>query len=134
MMTKIETTYAGRYNSTTNSPLSNDPIKVDLKFGPIDLLMSAYGSCMLGTVDYYARRNKFEVNDSKSELSYEMHPDGGKVGTINVKLYFGNDYTPEQKEVIEISAKDLCHVGSSLDPAIVRNYEFIYLINGESKA
>lgn len=126
MMTKIETTYEGRYNSSTNSPLSIDPIKVDLKFGPIDLLMASYGSCMLGTVDYYARKKDFQVNGSKSEISYEMHADGGKVGTINIKLMFDKEYTAEQKEIIETSAKDLCHVGSSLNPEILKNYEFIY--------
>lgn len=126
MMTKIETTYEGRYNSGTNSPLSNDPIKVDLKFGPIDLLMGSYGSCMLGTIDYYARKRDFQVNGSKSELSYEMHPDGGKVGAINIRLIFDHAYTPEQKKIIETSARDLCHVGNSLNPEIIKNYEFIY--------
>lgn len=126
MMTKIETSYNGRYKSSTQTPLSDDTINVDLKFGPIDLLMGSYGSCMLGTVDYYARKKGFEVNGSKSELSYEMHADGDKVGKINVKLFFSDDYSTEQKETIETSAKEYCHVGNSLNPAIIKSYEFIY--------
>ena len=126
MMTKIETTYEGRYNSSTNTPLSNDPIKLDPKFGPIDLLMGSYGSCMVATVDYYARKRDFEVNGTKSEISYKMHADGDKVGTINIKLIFDKEYSSEQREIIETSAKDLCHVGKSLNPEIVKNYEFIY--------
>lgn len=132
-MKKIETTYEGRYNSGTNSPLSNDPIKVDLKFGPIDLLMGSYGSCMLGTIDYYARKKDFQVNGSKSEISYGMHADGGKVGTISIRLIFDHEYTPEQKEIIETSARDLCHVGNSLNPEIVKYYEFIYGANQVSQ-
>ncbi|WP_119790669.1 OsmC family protein [Flavobacterium anhuiense] len=126
MMKLIETTYEGRYVSKTNSPLSNDPIKVDPKFGPIDLLMGSYASCMLATVDFYARKKDFEVNSSRSELSYEMHADGNRVGTINIKIFFDKEYTAEQKEIMEDSAKNLCHVGSSLNPEIVKNYEFTY--------
>jgi len=125
-MTKlIETTYGGRYSSNTKTP--TDTIFVDMKFSPVDLLMSSYGSCMLATVDFYARKKDFEVNGSRSELSYEMSAEGGQVGTINVKLFFDkDDYTAEQKELIENSAKNLCHVGNSLNPAIVKNYEFTY--------
>ncbi|ANF52871.1 hypothetical protein A0O34_21145 [Chryseobacterium glaciei] len=122
----IATTYEGKYNSSTKSPLSADPIKVDLKFGPIDLLMGSYASCMLGTVDFYARKKDFEVNGSKSELSYEMSSEGGQVGVIHIKLFFDKEYTAEQKQTIEHSAKELCHVGNSLNPAIVKNYEFFY--------
>ncbi|HBN6702611.1 TPA: OsmC family protein [Elizabethkingia anophelis] len=122
----IESNYQGKYNTSTKTPLSDEEIKVDLKFGPIDLLMGSYGSCMLGTVDFYARKKGFEVNGSKSEISYEMATEGGKVGTINVKLSFDKEYPADQKEIIETSAKNLCHVGNSLNPSIVRNYEFVY--------
>lgn len=123
----IETTYEGRYSSNTKTAADTDPIKVDMKFSPVDLLMSSYASCMLATVDFYARKKDFEVNGSRSELSYEMSAEGGKVGTINVKLFFDKeDYTAEQREWMENSAKNLCHVGNSLNPAIVKNYEFTY--------
>ncbi|WP_147420894.1 OsmC family protein [Sphingobacterium siyangense] len=122
----IATTYEGKYHSSTKSPLSTDPIQVDLKFGPIDLLMGSYASCMLGTVDFYARKKDFEVNGSRSELSYDMSAEGGQVGTIHVKMFFDKAYTAEQKEIIEHSAKNLCHVGNSLNPSIVKNYEFFY--------
>lgn len=122
----IESNYQGKYNTSTKTPLSDEEIKVDLKFGPIDLLMGSYGSCMLGTIDFYARKNGFEVNGSKSELSYEMAAEGGQVGVINVKLSFDKDYPFDQKEIIETSAKNLCHVGNSLNSSIVRNYEFVY--------
>ena len=123
----IETTYEGGYNSSTKSPLNSEAVKANMKFGPIDLLMSSYASCMLATVDFYARKKDFEVNGSRSELSYEMSAEGGQVGTINVKLFFDkDDYTAEQKEWMENSAKNLCHVGNSLNPAIIKNYEFTY--------
>lgn len=121
----IESNYQGKYNTSTKTPLGDD-IKVDLKFGPIDILMGAYGSCMLGTVDFYARKNGFEVNGSKSEISYEIAAEGGQVGIINVKLSFDKTYPEDQKEIIETAAKNFCHVGNSLNPSIVRNYEFVY--------
>ncbi|MNU00847.1 hypothetical protein D3C72_2440800 [compost metagenome] len=55
-----------------------------------------------------------------------MHADGNKVGTINIKIFFDKEYTTQQKEIMEDSAKNLCHVGSSLNPEIVKNYEFTY--------
>ena len=122
----IATTYQGKYNSSTQSPLSEDPIRVDLRFGPIDLLMGSYGSCMLGTVDFYARKKGFEVNGSKSDISYEMAEEGGKVGIINIKLSFDKEYPAEQKEIIETAAKELCHVGNSLSADIEKKYEFSY--------
>ena len=81
---------------------------------------------MLGTVDFYARKKDFEVNGSRSELSYEMSAEGGQVGTIHIKLFFDKEYTAEQKDIIENAAKNLCHVGNSLNPSIVKNYEFLY--------
>lgn len=130
MMTKIQTSYDGQFKSSTQTPLSEDTINVDHKFGPIDLLMGAYGSCMLATVDYYARKKGFEVNGSHSELSYELHADGDKVGKIKIRLSFNDDYPVEQKETIETSAKDYCHVGNSLNQSIVKSYEFIYGLKG----
>ena len=127
MMKLVETSYEGRFISKTKSPLSNDPIKVDPKFGPIDLLMGAYGSCLLATVDFYAKKADFEVSASNSEISYGMHADGDRVGEIHVKIHFASgDYTSQQKELMENAAKKLCHVGNSLNPEIKRSYEFTY--------
>lgn len=123
----IETKYEGKYKSSTKTPLSEEPIAVNaVRFNPVDLLASAYGSCLLGTIDYEARKKQFDTTDARSEIVYEMTEDKTKVGTMHIKIFFGNDYTDEQKEVIEFATKNQCHVGNSLDPAIKRVYEFFY--------
>jgi len=123
----IETNYEGKYRSSTKTPLSEERIAVNAaRFNPVDLLASAYGSCLLGTIDWEARKEHFETTESRSEITYDMSEDESKVGKINIKIFFKNDYTPEQKAVIEVAAKTKCHVGKSLDPSIEKNYEFIY--------
>lgn len=127
MCKKIETTYEGKYQSSTKSPLNEKPITVNaVRFSPVDLLASAYGSCLLGTVDFEAKKQQFDTTASRSEITYEMSDDGSKVGTMDIKLFFQDAYTEGQKSVIELAAKTKCHVGKSLDPTIVKNYEFIY--------
>jgi len=79
----------------------------------------------LGTIDYEAYKKGFEVADTKSEIAYNMNEDGAKVGTINIKLLFAKDYAENEKAEIE-NATANCHVGKSLDPAIGRNFEFVY--------
>lgn len=123
----IETNYEGKYRSGTKTPLSSEKIAVNAaRFNPVDLLASAYGSCLLGTIDWEARKEQFETTESRSEITYDMSEDGSRLGKMNIKIFFANDYSPEQKAIIEEAAKTKCHVGKSLDPAIEKNYEFIY--------
>lgn len=49
MSAVIETIYQGNYKCTTQSPLNEDPITTKAaQFSPVDLLASAYGSCLFG--------------------------------------------------------------------------------------
>ncbi|QNL52209.1 OsmC family protein [Olivibacter sp. SDN3] len=127
MSTTIETIYQGKYKSETKSPLNSEAITTDAgSFSPVALLISAYGSCLLGTMDYAARQSQFEITDAKTQIDFEMNEDRTKVSKINIKALFGNDYSDEQKQVIEFAAKNYCHVGKSIDPAIERVFEFVY--------
>ena len=126
-MKTVETTYQGKYTSTTKSSLNTEAITVNaVRFTPVDLLFSAYGSCLLGTIDWEAHKNGFETPQARSEVSYSMDEAAAKVAEIRVKIYLGADYSAEQKQVIETAAKHHCHVGNTLDPAIPRTYEFQY--------
>lgn len=127
MSKAIRTNYEGRYMSKTKSPLNEEPITVNaVRFTPVDLLTSAYGSCILGTIDFEARKKEFETTEARSEITYEMSEDKNKIEAMSIKIFLGNEYTDQQKEVIENAAKYQCHVGNSLDPAIKREYEFTY--------
>ncbi|TQM21081.1 OsmC family protein [Chryseobacterium aquifrigidense] len=123
----VSTNYEGKYKSTTSTPLNNEiPITVNAGvFTPVDLLASAYGSCLLGTIDYEAQKKNFSTDESRSEIEYEMGA-GNKIAAISIKLFFKNSYNDEQKNIIENAAKELCHVGNSIDQSIARRYEFFY--------
>ncbi len=126
-MSTIETIYQGKFISNTKSPLNQEAITTDASsFSPVALLISAYGSCMLGTMDYAARQNQFEIADARTQIDFEMDADKTKVAKINIKALFANDYSDEQKQVIEFAAKNYCHVGKSIDPSIERVFEFMY--------
>jgi|GEM_PF-1433787 len=123
----IETKYLGSYKSGTNTPFNIEPITVGAtQFTPVDLLVSAYGSCLLGTIDHEARKKQFEIAGARTEITVEMSEDKTRVGKLSVKILLDSNFTNEQKEVIESGAKFKCHVGNSLDKSIDRKYEFSY--------
>lgn len=124
----VETKYEGNYKSGIKTPLSDDPIAVNAaRFNPVDLLAGAYGSCLLGTIDYECRKKQLaDTTEARSEIVYEMTEDKTRIGTLHIKMFFENDYSDEQKQVIELAAKTQCHVGNSIDPAIKKQYEFFY--------
>ncbi|MCB9222521.1 MAG: hypothetical protein H6615_11910, partial [Ignavibacteria bacterium] len=70
---KVKTDYLGNYQSKTENTFSDTPIIVDaMKFTPLDLLSSAYNSCMLGTMEYIAKQNEFEIGQAKSEIEWAL--------------------------------------------------------------
>ncbi|MCA4810360.1 OsmC family protein [Empedobacter stercoris] len=122
----IETIYQGQFTSNTACELNENGVTVNaVHFTPIDLLASAYSSCLLGTIDYLASKNGFQVQGTTSQITYQLDQGGTKVGSMNIKISFAEDYTAEQKEII-LAATQNCHVGKSLDPAIVKSFEFVY--------
>lgn len=127
MAKTITTTYLGNLHMSTDAPLNEQPITVDGKtFTPIDLLVTAYGSCLLGTMEYAARKNYFEIGAAKSEIKFSMSKDKARIGTMNIKIILANDFTNEQKNIIEFDAINHCHVGNSLFPDIKKEYQFLY--------
>lgn len=127
MAKTIETKYLGGYKSATTTPFNTEPVTVGAtQFTPVDLLVSAYGSCLLGTIDAEARRKQLEVTNARTEITVEMSNDKTQVGKLGVKIFLDNNFTDEQKAIIENGAKHKCHVGNSLDKCIDRSYEFVY--------
>lgn len=125
----VKTAYIGRYQSQTENALTDTSIVVDAaKFTPLDLLASAYNSCMLGTMEYAAKQNKFEISEAKSQIEWELSEDTSRVGSMDIKISFGKDFPEEQKEILETAAKMKCHVGETLNPLIVKKFEFTYSV------
>ena len=123
----IEAKYEEKFQYNAKNLLTDEYIVLNgTSFNPVDLMASSYATCILGTIDYAARKNHFETLGSRAEILYGMTEDKTRVGTMTIKIFFENDYTEEQKQVIEFSAKNQCHVGNSLDPGIKKVYEFNY--------
>lgn len=123
----VKTAYIGRYQSQTENAFSNTPIVVDAaKFTSLDLLASAYNSCMLGTMEYAAKQNNFEISEAKSQVDWELSKDTTRIGSMDIKISFSENFSDEQKEILEIAAKTKCHVGQTLNPLIEKNFEFVY--------
>ena len=127
---KVKTDYLGKYQSKTENTFSDTPIIVDaMKFTPLDLLSSAYNSCMLGTMEYIAKQNEFEIGQAKSEIEWALSEDTTRIGSMDIKISFDNDFSDEQKEILENAAQTKCHVGQTLNPAIEKKFTFNYKSN-----
>lgn len=127
MSKTINVEYVGKYTSSIIAPLNEAAIKVNaIDFTPMDLLASAYGSCLMGTVDYQARKKGFESTVSRCEISYEMSEDGSKVKSYSIYLFFANDFDTEQENILEMAAKTKYHVGKSLSTDVEKSFRFFY--------
>lgn len=123
----INAMYVGEYTSAIHTPLNNVTIKVNaIDFTPIDLLASSYASCLMGTVDYEARKKGFDSTVSKCEISYEMSDDHSRVKSYSVYLFFENDFDTEKENILETAAKTKCHIGKSLSADIEKSFRFFY--------
>lgn len=126
----VKTDYLGKYQSKTENTFSDTPIIVDaMKFTPLDLLASAYNSCMLGTMEHIAKQNKFEIGETKSQIEWALSEDTTRIGSMDIQISFANDFSEEQKEILENAAKTKCHVGQTLNPAIEKKFTFSYKQN-----
>ena len=126
----VKTDYLGKYQSKTENTFSDTPIIVDaMKFTPLDLLSSAYNSCMLGTMEHIAKQNKFEIGEAKSQIEWALSEDTTRIGSMDIKISFANDFSEEQKEILENAAQTKCHVGQTLNPAIEKKFTFNYKSN-----
>ena len=135
-MTKIKTTYLGSLRTeaehiqsgnklTTDAPLDNNG-KGEF-FSPTDLLATALGSCMLTIMGISAKAYGFNLDGTTIETEKIMGTDPRRVVELKLTINFpaGNNYTPQQKRVIESAAKT-CPVANSLHPDINKNITFNY--------
>ena len=123
----VKTDYLGKYQSKTENSFSNTTIVVDaMKFTPLDLLTSAYNSCMLGTMEHIAKQSNFEIGEANSQIEWALIEDTTRIGSMDIEITFANDFSDEQKEILETAAKTKCHVGQTLNPAIEKEFKFTY--------
>jgi|SRR5699024_7955342 len=128
MQPTIISKYFGAGKSAITSPLNTEPLNADMEtFRPIDFLPGGYGTCMMGIMDKIAGQNGFNLSEARTEIGFEMLPDNSRIDIINIKCFIPKEnYTAEQKQILEKAATEMCPLGNSLHPDIERKIEFLY--------
>ena len=123
LRTEIEHLQSGN-KVITDAPLDNNG-KGEY-FSPTDLFASSLGSCMLTIMGISANSYGFSIDGTTVEIEKIMGTNPRRVVEIVVTLNFPkNDYTPQQKRLIEASAKT-CPVANSLHADIKKTITFNY--------
>lgn len=122
----IKTEYTGNLGTSTTYSLSKSPILTKANpFGPTDLMTASLGSCIVTYIDFIAKKNNFTTDKATVEIKKTMNTEGTFITNFDVTLNLNDEFTNEQKEIIETSAKN-CPVGNSLHIDIKRSYAFNY--------
>jgi len=125
-MLVVKTKYTGGLSTSTEYPMSAHSILTSAKpFGPTDLFAASLGSCIITYVDFIARKNNFETPGIEIEIKKTLNADASKVTAFDVILNLQNNFTSQQKQIIEAAAQS-CPVGNSIHPDIRRTYVFNY--------
>ncbi len=135
-MTKINTVYTGNLRTEAVHELSGTKIITDApldnhgkgeSFSPTDLLATALGSCMLTIMGISAEAYGYNLNGTTIETEKIMGTDPRRVVEVKITFNFpkGQEFTPQQKRVIEASART-CPVANSLHPDLKKTIVFNY--------
>lgn len=108
---------------TTDAPLDNQG-RGEF-FSPTDLLATALGSCMLTIMGIAARTHGFDIDGTDVKITKVMGTAPRRVVEIIVELTFPHSYTPKERKIIELSAKE-CPVANSLHPDLKQTLIFNY--------
>lgn len=135
-MTKIKTVYSGSLRTEAVHEQSGTKIITDApldnhgkgeSFSPTDLMATALGSCMLTIMGISAPAYGYNLDGTTVETEKIMGTNPRRIVEIKLTFYFpkGNNYTDQQKRVIETAAKT-CPVANSIHPDIKKTIVFNY--------
>ncbi len=135
-MTKIKSKYLGSLRTEAVHLQSGDKIITDAPldnhgkgeaFSPTDLLAAALGSCMLTIMGISAPAYGYELEGTTVDIEKIMGANPRRVAEIKITFNFpkGNNYTEQQKRVIEAAART-CPVANSLHPDLKKTIVFNY--------
>lgn len=124
LRTEIEHLQSGT-KIITDAPLDNHG--KGESFSPTDLFASSLGSCMLTIMGISAQSYGFSLEGTTIETEKIMGTDPRRVVELKLDITFpkGNNYTPQQKRVIESAARS-CPVANSVHPDIKKTITFNY--------
>ena len=135
-MTKIKSEYLGSLRTEAVHLQAGDKIITDAPldnhgkgeaFSPTDLLAAALGSCMLTIMGISAPAYGYELEGTTVDIEKIMGANPRRVAEIKITFNFpkGNNYTEQQKRVIEAAART-CPVANSLHPDLKKTIVFNY--------
>ena len=135
-MTKIQSKYLGGLRTEAVHLQSGNKIMTDAPldnhgkgeaFSPTDLLAASLGSCMLTIMGISAESYGYKLEGTTVEIEKIMAANPRRVAEIRVTFNFpkDNNYTDQQKRVIEASARS-CPVANSLHPDLKKTIVFNY--------
>lgn len=94
-------------------------------FSPTDLAAAALGSCTITTMAIVAQREGIPFEGAGFTLEKHMVSDPRRIGAIPVTIRMPGGLSAEQRRRLEHVART-CPVDRSLNPAIEREYTFVY--------
>lgn len=131
-METVKTKYLGELRTEATHVRSGEKIITDAPidnqgkgeyFSPTDMLATALGSCMLTIMGISARTDGFNIDGTEIKITKVMGTAPRRVVEVIVELFFPTDYTPKEKKIIELSAKE-CPVANSLHPDLKQTLIF----------
>lgn len=131
-METVKTKYLGELRTEATHVRSGEKIVTDAPidnqgkgeyFSPTDMLATALGSCMLTIMGISARTHGFNIDGTEIKITKVMGTAPRRVVEVIVELFFPIDYTPKEKKIIELSAKE-CPVANSLHPDLKQTLIF----------
>lgn len=109
---------------TTDAPVDNNG--KGSTFSPTDLLSSSLVSCMLTIMGIKAQKSGFALGAITADMTKIMGSEPRRVSGIKVKMVLTDQYTPEQRKILEDAALN-CPVAKSLHPDIKQEITFSYV-------
>lgn len=133
-MATLKTTYLGGLRTeithiqSGNKTITDAPTDNQGKgehISPTDMVVAALGSCMLTIIGIAARTHGFNIDGTTVESTKIMYSEPRRIGEIEIKFEFPENYEDKFKRIIERSATT-CPVYNSLDKNIKKSIEYNY--------
>ncbi|MCB8964675.1 MAG: OsmC family protein [Bacteroidales bacterium] len=93
-------------------------------FSPTDLLATSLATCMVTIMGMAAQTHGFSIDGTSIGVQKVMGVNPRRVVEVVIDLHFPhNNYTPKERKLIELSAKE-CPVAQSLHPDLKQTIRF----------
>jgi putative redox protein len=131
-MATIQTTYLGGLRTEATHLQSGIKIITDAPtdnkgkgeaFSPTDLLAESLAGCMLTTMAIAADAHGIDMDNTSAEVTKVMAANPRRVAEVIISLKFPNQYTENEKKLLEHAALN-CPVVVSLHPDVVKTVDF----------